>query len=31
MNKTISPSTAASIATRVYDIRKSKGFEGGVS
>ena len=28
MNKTISPSTAASIATRVYDIRKSKGFEG---
>ena len=27
MNKTISPSAAASVADRVYDIRKSKGFD----
>lgn len=28
MNKTISPSTAASVANRVYDIRKSYDFSG---
>ena len=29
MNNTISPSTAASIAARVYDIRKSVDFNKG--
>ena len=28
MNTNISPSTAASVAERVYDIRKSQGFNG---